>query len=305
MITQAIGSSRHSCRDFDGGAPIRRSGAGRRYPEATRQSHCVPHRHADPVELRLQYRPRPRWLPVTNNLQPVIPFKLNEQLTLVVRTILPVIAQGDVFPGAGSQAGFGDTLQSFFLVPSTVNGFTWGLGPALQYRTGTRSLLTSRQMGRRAHAGRASADRPLTIGFLTNHIWSFAGDAGRSDVNNTFIQPFIAYAASDGWTFTVNSQSNYDWIARQWSIPVLFQVSKLTHMGHQPISLAAGVRYWAQTSEADHTASAASSASLLSSNEHCRRAARRFIMSLPLAPAIRQPVRQGVRCGIQRGTLPR
>ena len=184
---------------------------------------------------------------VTNNFQPVIPIKLNEQLSLVVRTILPVIAQGDVFPGAGSQAGFGDTLQSFFFVPSTVNGFTWGLGPALQYRTGTSFLLTSGKWAAGPTLVALQQTGPWTIGFLTNHIWSFAGDAGRSDVNNTFIQPFISYAASHGWTFTVNSQSNYDWIARQWSIPVLFQVSKLTHMGHQPISLAAGVRYWAQT----------------------------------------------------------
>jgi hypothetical protein len=184
---------------------------------------------------------------VTNNLQPVIPFKLNEQLTLVVRTILPVIAQGDVFPGAGSQAGFGDTLQSFFFVPSSTGGFTWGIGPALQYRTGTDPLLTTGKWAAGPTLVALQQSGPWTIGILTNHIWSFAGDADRSEVNNTFLQPFIAYAASGGWTYTVNSQSNYDWIARQWSIPILFQISKLTEMGHQPISLAAGIKYWEQS----------------------------------------------------------
>ena len=86
---------------------------------------------------------------------------------------------------------------------------------------------------------------PWTVGILTNHIWSYAGEADRRDVSNTFLQPFVAYAASGGWTYTLNTQSTYDWIAQQWSVPILAQVSKLTVIGHQPVSLAAGVRYWA------------------------------------------------------------
>ena len=72
-----------------------------------------------------------------------MPFKLDSEWTLVVRTILPVISQNDIFPGAGEQFGLGDTLQSFFFVPQTVNGFTWGVGPAVLWRTGTETLLSS------------------------------------------------------------------------------------------------------------------------------------------------------------------
>ena len=35
-------------------------------------------------------------------------------MTLVTRTILPVVAQDSIFPGSGDQFGLGDTLQSFF-----------------------------------------------------------------------------------------------------------------------------------------------------------------------------------------------
>jgi hypothetical protein len=102
----------------------------------------------------------------------------------------------------------------------------WGAGP---------TLVALQQTG------------PWTVGVLTNHIWSFAGDPTRSDVSNTFIQPFISYAASGGWTYTLNTQSTYDWIARDWSVPVLFQVAKPTKFGKQPVSLAGGVRYWASS----------------------------------------------------------
>jgi hypothetical protein len=184
---------------------------------------------------------------VTTNIQPVVPFKLSEQMTLVVRTIVPIVAQDNIFPGAGSQFGLGDSLQSFFFVPPTVGGFTWGAGPALQYRTGTDALLTTGKWGAGPTVVALQQTGPWTIGVLANHIWSFAGDAGRSEVSNTFLQPFIAYAAAGGWTYTVNTQSSYDWIAKQWSVPILGQISKLTKIGAQPVSISGGVRYWAQS----------------------------------------------------------
>jgi hypothetical protein len=181
----------------------------------------------------------------TLNFQPVIPIKLSDQMTLVVRTIVPLVKQDDIFPGAGSQFGLGDALQSFFFVPPSRNGFTWGVGPAIQYKTGTDQLLSTEKWGAGPTLVALQQTGPWTVGVLTNHIWSFAGDPTRSDVSNTFIQPFIAYGAPGGWTYTVNTQSTYDWIARDWSVPVLFQVSKLTAFGKQPISLAAGLKYWA------------------------------------------------------------
>jgi hypothetical protein len=202
-----------------------------------------------PIQTNFDFRigPDREGSRITTNIQPVIPFKLNDEITLVVRTILPVVGQNAIFPGAGSQFGLGDTLQSFFFVPPTVGGFTWGAGPALQYRIGTDPLLTTGKWGAGPTLVALQQTGPWTIGVLTNHIWSYAGDPGRSDVSNTFIQPFIAYAASGGWTFTVNTQSTYDWIAKEWSVPLLFQVSKLTSIGTQPISLAAGLKYWVQS----------------------------------------------------------
>src|SRR5262245_46296817 len=41
------------------------------------------------------------------NFQPVVPITLNEDWNLISRTILPVIWQDDIFPGAGSQFGLG------------------------------------------------------------------------------------------------------------------------------------------------------------------------------------------------------
>jgi hypothetical protein len=55
-----------------------------------------------------------RW---TLNLQPVVPITLNQDWNVISRTILPLVDQQDVSPGAGSQGGLGDIVQSVFFSP--------------------------------------------------------------------------------------------------------------------------------------------------------------------------------------------
>jgi len=76
---------------------------------------------------------------ITTNVQPVIPFDINEDWNLITRTIVPVIHQDDVFAGEGSQFGLGDINLSLFLSPKqpTSGGLAWGAGPAAgQFRAG-------------------------------------------------------------------------------------------------------------------------------------------------------------------------
>jgi hypothetical protein len=76
------------------------------------------------------------------NFQPVVPITLNDDWNLISRTIVPIISQDDIFPGAGSQFGLGNTTQSFFFSPSKpVNGFVWGAGPVVYVPTNTNDLL--------------------------------------------------------------------------------------------------------------------------------------------------------------------
>jgi hypothetical protein len=83
-----------------------------------------------------------RW---TTNLQPVVPFALNDDWNLISRTILPVVWQDDIAPGVGSQSGLGDTLQSFFFTRKKPTNSEWilGFGPVFLLPTGTNDLLTS------------------------------------------------------------------------------------------------------------------------------------------------------------------
>ncbi|SEH68987.1 hypothetical protein SAMN05216228_10063 [Rhizobium tibeticum] len=183
----------------------------------------------------------------TLNIQPVIPIEINEDWNVISRTILPVTWQNDIAGPSGTQFGLGDITQSFFFSPSkpTASGIVWGVGPAFLIPTATDEFLGTGKWGAGPTAVVLKQEGPWTVGMLGNHIWSFAGQSDRPDVSSTFLQPFIAYTTKDAWTFSLNTESTYDWETKDWSVPINFTVAKLITVNKQPISLTAGIRYWA------------------------------------------------------------
>ncbi len=110
-----------------------------------------------------------RWL---LNVQPVIPFALNDDWNLISRTILPVVRQSDIFPGAGTQTGTGDVVQSIFFSPKapTASGWIWGAGPVLLLPTGSNDLLTTDKWGAGPTAVVLKQSNGWTRGVLANHL---------------------------------------------------------------------------------------------------------------------------------------
>ena len=185
----------------------------------------------------------------TLNVQPVIPISISDDWNVISRTIVPIVSQDDIFPGAGDQFGLGDTVQNFFFSPKAVgeSGIIWGAGPIFLLPTGTDDLLTGEKWGVGPTAVVLKQFSGFTVGALANHIWSVAGDDDRADISNSFIQPFISYTTPDAWTFGLNTESVYNWEAEEWTVPVNASVSKLLVFGKQPVSLSAGAKYYVES----------------------------------------------------------
>lgn len=181
------------------------------------------------------------------NLQPIIPIEMNEDWLLISRTILPFVDQQDVI-GTSSQSGLADTLQSFFFSPAkpTESGWIWGAGPAMLLPTATDDLLGGEKWGTGPTAVALKQEGGWTYGALANHIWSFAGDDARDDVSATYLQPFVSYTTKTSTTFTLNTESTYDWTNDQWTLPLNLMVQQIVKIGDQPIALTAGARYYAE-----------------------------------------------------------
>jgi hypothetical protein len=183
------------------------------------------------------------------NIQPVIPFELNKDWNIISRTILPLIDQKDVPSGSGDQSGIGDIVQSVFFSPKapTAGGWILGAGPVFLLPTASDRLLGAEKWGIGPTGVALKQDGPWTYGALANHIWSVAGKDSRADISSTLLQPFLSYITKSYTTFGINTESTYDWKAEKWSVPINLTVSQMLKIGKQPIQIAAGARYWAQS----------------------------------------------------------
>lgn len=179
------------------------------------------------------------------NIQPVLPFSLNDDWNVISRTILPVVSQSDIAPGLGSQSGVGDIVQSVFFSPKapTSGGWVWGAGPVVLIPTGSSTYLTADKWAAGPTAVALRQSGPWTYGALANHLWSFAGESSRQDFSNTFLQPFMTYATPQGVSYTLQTETTYSWKDSQWTVPVFASVGKVMRMGNQMVQISGGLRY--------------------------------------------------------------
>lgn len=198
------------------------------------------------------FGPRDRGDRYLLNIQPVLPFSLNEDTNVISRTILPVISQDNVVPREGSQSGIGDVVQSVFFSPKqpTGNGWIWGAGPVALLPTASEDTLGSEKWGLGPTGVALKQEGPWTYGALANHIWSFAGDDDRRDISATFLQPFLSFTTKTATTFALNTESTYDWKGEEWSVPINLMVNQVLKAGEQLVSVGGGLRYWVDSTNA-------------------------------------------------------
>ena len=84
-----------------------------------------------------------------------------------------------------------------------------------------------------------------------------AGADARDKVSISYANPFASYALGGGWTLTAQAEITYNWEAdsgKRTTLPASFIVSKVTHFGQQPVSLALGYKHFveAPNGQLDH-----------------------------------------------------
>ena len=186
------------------------------------------------------------------NFQPVMPFALGEDWNLIARVIVPLLSQPALGPGGEPAFGMSDILFSTFFSPARPGVAVWGVGPALLLPVSSEPTLGAEKWAAGPTFVILKQAGPWTIGALANHLWSYAGDEDRADVNQTFVQPFLALATPGGVTYTLNTESTGNWEAEdgeEWTVPIIAQVSKVTRLGPRPISVGIAAGYYAEKPE--------------------------------------------------------
>lgn len=179
------------------------------------------------------------------NIQPVIPISISDDWNLITRAIFPLYHQ-DVSPIEGKQIGTGSTLASFFLSPKDPGpgGLIWGAGPVVLIPTATDNLGTP-QWGLGPTVVALKQSGGWTYGGLANQIWSINGNDEYGETSELFLQPFVSYTTKGSTTIALNTETTYDWIEDEWSVPLNLMLSQMVKLGDQHLQLQAGARYWA------------------------------------------------------------
>jgi hypothetical protein len=183
------------------------------------------------------------------NVQPVVPIMLSTNMTLIARTIFPIVNQPSpaappvcVSPnGCPSTFGIGDTQEQLFFAPKTKpNQLIWGVGPIFQAPTGSPSTFTSGKWSVGPDAVALIMPGKFVIGTLVTQLWSVVGPSRRPDVSAFFLQPFVNYNLKNGWALSTSPNINANWSAAQnrWAVPLGGGVARTFKDGDQLMSLA-------------------------------------------------------------------
>lgn len=183
------------------------------------------------------------------NIQPVIPFHLNDDWNLITRTILPLIWSPSNAPGRSVPFGLGPTTFTAFLSPRVpTNGWLWGAGPIAQLPSATDPSLGSSVWGLGPAAVIVKTAGPIVAGVLVNNVFSLGGTSGIAGSRYSLltINPFFNYNFNGGWF--VGSvpiiTANWDAPGAKWTVPVGLQGGRLVKLGGKlPVNMLLGAYY--------------------------------------------------------------
>jgi len=171
------------------------------------------------------------------NIQPVIPFKLSENLNLITRYILPVVDQQDVIAENSHEFGLSDATVTAFFAPKT-KGIIFGAGPAFLVPTATEKFLGTEKFGVGPSVLVMHQGKGLSIGFIANQIWSVAGNENRADFNQFYTQIFLTHSYKSGASLGITSEITQNWEENTTLITLSPNVGAITKLGGQTMQFA-------------------------------------------------------------------
>ena len=165
------------------------------------------------------------------NVQPVVPLMLSKNLTLIARTIVPILNQPSNQPppvcvssyGCPSTFGISDVQEQLYFAPKTKPGaLIWGVGPIFQFPSASPGALGSGKWSAGPDAVALVMPGPWVLGALVTQLWSYAGPSSRAGVSSFLVQPFVNYNIKGGWAISSAPILTANWTAAQnkWAVPL-------------------------------------------------------------------------------------
>ena len=176
------------------------------------------------------------------NFQPVLPFKLSDDWSMILRTILPI----DSVPvGEGVSSGIGDIQEQVYLSPARPGRIIWGAGPVFSLPTATARPLVTGTWGVGPGVVVVKNIQHVVLGGLINQIWPMSDEGDGRETNQMLLQPFVNFNFGSGWAVAVAPIITANWNAPsgdEWTVPLGLGITRTTVLGSRPMNI--GVQYY-------------------------------------------------------------
>ncbi|MFV2054821.1 MAG: hypothetical protein ACC707_00075 [Thiohalomonadales bacterium] len=198
--------------------------------------------------------------------QPVMPIPLDDKpmgLTLMNRPTLPILANNPVpqtnalgeFSGYDNVTGVGDLMlmSAIGSMPKASFGmYMWGIGLSLMFPTATSDEIGSGKYSAGPSGMLVGYTENLTFGTVVSHVWSYAGDNDRMDVNMSQFQPIYIMQLDNGWQIGDNPTWTTRWDASsgdKYDVPIGLGIFKTMYIGKRAWRFGVTPRYYVKSYE--------------------------------------------------------
>jgi len=154
-------------------------------------------------------------------VEPVVPFSLGGDWSVVSRWVTPIISAPRVSSLADARSGLGNLEPQFYFTPAHPGSIIWGIGPEVWMPTASDKTLGVNKWGGGVAAVALTIQGPWLAGVLINNVW--AGSKAPEKVNELTLNPFVFYNFPEGWYLVSSPLMTANWVASgkdQWTVPV-------------------------------------------------------------------------------------
>ena len=187
------------------------------------------------------------------NVQPVIPFKLNDGINVIARTIIPINSAPG--PDGTRYSGVGDIQEQLFLTSSKPRPIVLGVGPVVSLPTATSTAFASGTFAAGVGAVVVKNAGPFVLGGLVSQLWPVTDSGGEPETDLLTIQPFVNYNFGAGWALAFSPILTANWDAsdgNEWTIPIGLGITRTTVFNGRPMNI--GVQYYRNIEHPDGSA---------------------------------------------------
>ncbi|MDI6731544.1 MAG: hypothetical protein QME05_03045 [Candidatus Margulisbacteria bacterium] len=181
---------------------------------------------------------------LTLNIQPSVPFHLNQQVDLLLYSDLPVNSEMKMIYTNAPAMQLGDYQQFLFFSPANTGNLYFGVGPIFSFPTATTSVLASEKWGIGPALQAAYFGEKVAYGVIGYYLCSYAGNPNRPNISRTYWNPWLTYNLDTFNNVGIQSEPYVNFMTGQVQIPLEAYYNHFILLNNDPVKFTFDGLYW-------------------------------------------------------------